>query len=220
MIMRGKFEKILNELNESLLEIGELIVEQFDKSEKVLETKDTELAKLIMEDDDKIDFLKEEIEYKCVRLIATQTPLASDLRKLFTTIKIIQDLERIGDYAVDLAKASMYITENENMDLDILDYFFTVIKEIVREVIEAYINNDKKKAIEIYEKDEAIDKKYYDVFTQIINKMNEGKITNNLAVQTLFVIKYFERTGDHINNICENIMYLKSGEFFKRELNN
>ena len=218
--MREKFGKILDELNESLLEMGKLVTDQFEKSKNVLRSKDTELAKMIIEDDDKIDFLKEEIEYKCVKLIATQTPLASDLRRLFTTIKIIQDLERIGDYAVDLAKVSMYIPENEHIDFKISDYFSDTIKKMITEVVEAYINNDKKKAIEIYESDEAIDKKYYDIFTQIMDKMNSGEITNNIGVQTLFMIKYVERAGDHINNICENIMYLKSGEFFKRRLNN
>ena len=218
--MREKFGKILDELNESLLEMGKLVTDQFEKSKNVLRSKDNELAKMIIEDDDKIDFLKEEIEYKCVKLIATQTPLASDLRRLFTTIKIIQDLERIGDYAVDLAKVSMYIPENEHIDFKISDYFSDTIKKMITEVVEAYINNDKKKAIEIYESDEAIDKKYYDIFTQIMDKMNSGEITNNIGVQTLFMIKYFERAGDHINNICENIMYLKSGEFFKRRLNN
>ena len=218
--MREKFGKILDELNESLLEMGKRVPDQFEKSKNVLRSKYTELAEMIIEDDDKIDFLKEEIEYKCVKLIATQTPLASDLRRLFTTIKIIQDLERIGDYAVDLAKVSMYIPENEHIDFKISDYFSDTIKKMITEVVEAYINNDKKKAIEIYESDEAIDKKYYDIFTQIMDKMNSGEITNNIGVQTLFMIKYFERAGDHINNICENIMYLKSGEFFKRRLNN
>lgn len=217
--MRQKFHKVLDRLNESLFEMGTLVIDQFEKSKNVLKSKDTELAKIIIENDDKIDFIKEEIEYKCVKLIATQTPLASDLRRLFTTIKIIQDLERIGDYAVDLAKVSMYIPENENIDFKISDYFSDIVKKMVKEVIEAYINNDKKRAIEIYDGDEAIDKKYYDVFTQIMDKMNLGEITNTLGVQTLFMIKYFERAGDHINNICENIMYLKSGEFFKRRLN-
>lgn len=216
--MREKFEKILNELNESLSEMGRLVTNQFEKSKNVLRSKDTELAKNIIEDDDKIDILKEEIEYKCLKLIATQTPLASDLRRLFTTIKIIQDLERIGDYAVDLAKVSMYIPDNENIEMNVSEYFFDVIRRTVPEVIEAYINNDKKKAIEIYENDEAIDKKYYEVFSRVMDKMNSGEMTNNLGVQTLFMIKYFERAGDHINNICENIMYLKSGEFFKRRL--
>ncbi len=214
--MRERFEKILNELNESLYEMGKLVTEQFEKSENVLKIKDTELAKNIIEDDDKIDILKEEIEYKCLKLIATQTPLAGDLRRIFTTIKIIQDLERIGDYAVDLAKVSMYMPENENIDLRVSEYFFNMVTKTVPEVIEAYVNNDKKKALEIYESDEAIDKKYYEVFSKVIGKMNSGEMNVNIGVQTLFVIKYFERAGDHINNICENIMYLRSGEFFKR----
>ena len=217
--MRIKFRRVLDELNEALLKLGDLVIEQFEKSEKVLRTKDSELAKLIIENDDNIDFLKEEMEYKCLKLIATQNPLASDLRSLFTTIKIIQDLERIGDYAVDLAKVSMYIPENENIDSEISDYFSSIIKKMVKEVIQAYVDNNKKKAIEIYESDEAIDDEYTKVFSNTMEKMNSGKITNNIAVQTLFVIKYFERAGDHINNICENIMYLKSGEFFKRRLN-
>ncbi|AID44795.1 Phosphate transport system regulatory protein PhoU [Candidatus Arthromitus sp. SFB-mouse-NL] len=217
--MRIKFRGVLDELNEALLKLGDLVIEQFEKSEKVLRTKDSELAKLIIENDDNIDFLKEEMEYKCLKLIATQNPLASDLRRLFTTIKIIQDLERIGDYAVDLAKVSMYIPENENIDSEISDYFSSIIKKMVKEVIQAYVDNNKKKAIEIYESDEAIDDEYTKVFSNTMEKMNSGKITNNIAVQTLFVIKYFERAGDHINNICENIMYLKSGEFFKRRLN-
>ncbi|EIA25295.1 Putative phosphate transporter protein [Candidatus Arthromitus sp. SFB-3] len=219
MVMRIKFRRVLDELNEALLKLGDLVIEQFEKSEKVLRTKDSELAKLIIENDDNIDFLKEEMEYKCLKLIATQNPLASDLRRLFTTIKIIQDLERIGDYAVDLAKVSMYIPENENIDSEISDYFSSIIKKMVKEVIQAYVDNNKKKAIEIYESDEAIDDEYTKVFSNTMEKMNSGKITNNIAVQTLFVIKYFERAGDHINNICENIMYLKSGEFFKRRLN-
>ena len=151
--MRIKFRRVLDELNEALLKLGDLVIEQFEKSEKVLRTKDSELAKLIIENDDNIDFLKEEMEYKCLKLIATQNPLASDLRRLFTTIKIIQDLERIGDYAVDLAKVSMYIPENENIDSEISDYFSSIIKKMVKEVIQAYVDNNKKKAIEIYESD-------------------------------------------------------------------
>lgn len=216
--MREKFEKVLNELNEALLELSNLIDGQYEKAESVLKTKDTELAKTIIEDDDKIDILKEEVEYKCLKLIATQTPLASDLRRLFTTIKVIQDLERIGDYAVDLAKVSMYVPEDEHLDYKISEYFSGVIRKMITEVVEAYINNDKKKAIEIYESDEAIDSKYYDLFTNVMNQMNSGQISNAIGVQTLFMIKFFERAGDHINNICENIMYLKSGEFFKRRL--
>lgn len=216
--MREKFEKVLNELNEALLELSNLIDGQYEKAESVLKTKDTELAKTIIEDDDKIDILKEEVEYKCLKLIATQTPLASDLRRLFTTIKVIQDLERIGDYAVDLAKVSMYVPEDEHLDYKISEYFSGVIRKMITEVVEAYINNDKKKAIEIYESDEAIDSKYYDLFTNVMNQMNNGQISNAIGVQTLFMIKFFERAGDHINNICENIMYLKSGEFFKRRL--
>lgn len=217
--MREKFGRVLDDLNDSLLELGNLVIGQFEKAEKVLRTTDTELAKIIIEDDDKIDFLKEEMEYKCVKLIATQTPLARDLRRLFTTIKVIQDLERIGDYAVDLAKISMYIPENESMDYSISDSFSDLIKTMVKEVVDAYLKNSKKKAIEIYEQDEVIDKKYYEAFNQIMDKMNKGEISNTLAVQTLFMIKYFERAGDHISNICENVMYLKSGEFFKREIN-
>lgn len=218
-MLRQKFNKVLDKLNDSLSEMGILINKQFEKSKNVLRTKDTELAKKIIEDDDNIDFLKEELERKCVKLIATQTPLASDLRRLFTMIKIIQDLERIGDYAVDLAKVSMYVPENEQVDYKIIDSFTDIITKMINEVIEAYINNDRKKAIEIYKSDEAIDDKYSDIFTSIMDKMNTGKISNTLGVQTLFMIKYFERAGDHINNICENIMYLKSGEFFRRRIN-
>lgn len=206
VMLRQKFNKVLDKLNDSLSEMGILINKQFEKSKNVLRTKDTELAKKIIEDDDNIDFLKEELERKCVKLIATQTPLASDLRRLFTMIKIIQDLERIGDYAVDLAKVSMYVPENEQVDYKIIDSFTDIITKMINEVIEAYINNDRKKAIEIYKSDEAIDDKYSDIFTSIMDKMNTGKISNTLGVQTLFMIKYFERAGDHINNICENIM--------------
>lgn len=216
--MREKFRKVLKEINESLLELSNRVVEQFDKAQNVLRSKDTELAKIIIEDDDKIDSIKEEIEYKCLKLIATQNPLASDLRRLFTTIKIIQDLERIGDYAVDLARISMYIPENESIDYKISDYFSDIIKITVKDVVQAYIDNNKKRAIEIYESDDEIDSKYNEVFTSIMSKMNSGEISNNIAVQSLFMIKYFERAGDHINNICENIMYLKSGEFFKRKI--
>ncbi len=216
--MREKFRKVLKEINEFLLELGNRVVEQFDKSQNVLKSKDTELAKIIIEDDDKIDSIKEEIEYKCLKLIATQNPLASDLRRLFTTIKIIQDLERIGDYAVDLAKVSMYIPENENIDHTIIDYFSTVIKDTLKDVVQAYIDNNIKRAVEIYESDDTIDKKYDEVFTLIMENMNSGKMSNNIGVQSLFTIKYFERAGDHINNICENIIYLKSGEFFRRKV--
>lgn len=218
-MLRQRFNKVLDRLNDVLFEMGNLIIKQFEKSKNVLRTKDTELAKSIIEDDDQIDFLKEELERKCVKLIATQTPLASDLRRLFTTIKIIQDLERIGDYAVDLAKISMYIPEDEELDYKIIDSFTNTITKMIGEVVEAYINNDRKKAIEIYESDEAIDDKYSDIFTMVMDKMNSREISNTLGVQTLFMIKYFERAGDHINNICENIMYLKSGEFFKRIIN-
>ena len=209
-------DKELDYLNQMVLKMTDLVEKNMKIAQDFYLTKKSDLEI----NDDLVDKYERLVEETCLDIMIKERPFAKDLRRLTGILTLVEDLERIGDYAVDLAKVSMYIPENEHIDFKISDYFSDTIKKMITEVVEAYINNDKKKAIEIYESDEAIDKKYYDIFTQIMDKMNSGEITNNIGVQTLFMIKYFERAGDHINNICENIMYLKSGEFFKRRLNN
>ncbi|WP_346928447.1 phosphate signaling complex protein PhoU [Clostridium sp.] len=213
---RNSFDLKLQQLHEDLMSMGEAVVKQIEDSINALKEQDKDLAEKVIEKDDVIDNFEEEIEDKCVKLMATEQPLASDLRRIFIATKIITDLERMGDHAVDIAKiAKKLIGENYIKELIDIPKMAKIVEAMIKDSLEVYITRDANRAYEISKMDDEVDKLYKNIFAEMLIIMRNDPTTINQASQFLFVCKFLERMADHATNICEWTVYLERGERLK-----
>lgn len=210
---RGSFDLELAILHNDLLRMGSIVEKQIHSSIEALVNQDEELAYKVISADDMVDNLQKDIEGKCIRLIAKEQPLAKDLRNIFTTIKIVTDLERMADHAVDIAKiAKRLIKEKYIKELIDIPKIATMVQDMIRKAIDAYIEGSVDKAYETCKLDDGVDKLYKEVFTELLEYMRRDSGAITQATQFLFVCKFLERIADHATNICEGTIYLVTGE--------
>lgn len=210
---RTSFDTNLQELNTILLKMGEIVERQISKSIEALVNQDGALAEQVMEDDDTVDMLEKEIEDKCIRLIATQQPLAHDLRNIFTITKIVTDLERMADHAVDIAKITLKLKgEKYIKQLVHIPRMTEIVKRMIKSSLDAHVNKDVDKAYATCKMDDEVDGIYREVFDELLEIMKGDPSTIKQATQFLFISKFLERVADHTTNICEWTIYLVTGE--------
>lgn len=211
---RGSQEVRVKSINRELLTMTSLVEKQIYESMICLKNYDIEMADNIIKHDDEVDKLQKTIEEECIKFIATEQPLATDLRKVFTASKIVTDLERMADHAVDICKITKRIDGNINAfkeSLDILWEMEKKVREMISLSIEAYNNDNADLAYKICERDDEIDAFYKSLFSNLINKIKIDDSLLHKGTQLLFVIKYLERIGDHVTNICEWTIFSKKG---------
>lgn len=213
---RSSFDLKLKLLNQDLLNMVETVEKQIHDSIKALKDKDQTLAEKVINDDDIVDKYEQDIEEKCIRMMATEQPLASDLRRLFITTKIVTDLERMADHAVDIAKIALAIKNEEYIkELVHIPKMAEIVEKMIKGAVEVYVSRNVKLAYEICEMDDEVDNIYDHVFVELLNIMSKDGTTINQASRFLFVCKYLERMGDHATNICEQALYLETGNKLK-----
>lgn len=212
-LTRGYFDAELIKLHNDLLRMGSIVEKQIYSSIEALVNQDTILAEEVIRNDDLADNLQKEIEDKCIKLIAMQQPLAKDLRNIFTTTKIVTDLERMSDHAVDIAKIVKRL-KGEKYIKELVDIpkMAGIVQEMIKQSIDAYVDGDVKKSYDICKMDDEIDAIYKSVFTELLQYMMRDSSIINQATQFLFVCKFLERIADHTTNICEWTIYLVTGE--------
>ncbi len=212
MVRKG-FEASLEELHNDLIRMGSIVEKQIHDCIDALVTQDAEKAEKIMMDDDIVDALEREIEDKAIRLIAMQQPLAIDLRNIFTTTKIVTDLERMADYAVDVAKIALRLKDEKYIkQLIDIPRMAEIVILMIKDSLDAYVAGDVKKAYEVCKRDDEVDEIYKEVFTELLQLMLKNQDTVTQATQFLFICKWLERIADHTTNICEWTIYLITGE--------
>lgn len=213
---RSSFDLKLKLLHQDLLTMAEAVEKQIIESIKALADKDEQLAVKVINGDDIIDKYEKDIEEKCVRMMATEQPLAIDLRRLFITTKIVTDLERMADHAVDIAKIAIAIKDEVYIkELIDIPRMAEIVEKMIKGAVEVYISRNVKLAYEICEMDDEVDSIYDNVFSELINIMSRDGSTINQSSRFLFVCKYLERIGDHATNICEQALYLETGNKLK-----
>ncbi|MTI81368.1 MAG: phosphate signaling complex protein PhoU [Firmicutes bacterium] len=218
MTVRSNFEKSLVEIQQDILRMASLVEESIYNSMLSLNNQDVVLASKVIEGDDIIDGLKDEIEDKCITLIATQQPMAKDLRVVITGIKILVSLERIGDHAVDIARTTMCLADkNLIKPLVSLTHMAKLVQDMVSDGLDAYVQGDVNKARQMCDNDDEVDDIYHQVFRELVKYMKKDPEIVGQATYLLFVSRFLERIGDHATNIGENVIYLVTGE--KEELN-
>lgn len=213
---RNSFDLKLQQLHEDLMAMGEAVAKQIEDSIDALKKQDEVLAEKVIQKDDVIDDFEEDIEDKCIKLMATEQPLASDLRRIFITTKIITDLERMGDHAVDIAKISKkLIGETYIKELIDIPNMAKIVEKMIKDSLEVYITTDISRAHEVSKMDDQVDRLFKSIFDELLVIMRNDQTTINQASQFLFICKFLERMADHATNICEWTIYLECGEKLK-----
>ena len=211
---RNLLDKRMKLLRTELAEMGSLVEKQIYNSIEAFKNKDMELVKQVMENDDKVDELNRKIEEQCLKFMAMESPVATDLRKIFATSKIVTDLERMADYAVDICK----ITKRVELDVlgeecDPIWQMVDVLRKMINKSLEAFVAGDVDAAYEICKMDDEVDILYRGLFNEMLKKMAKDENIINKGAQILFASKYLERVGDHVTNICEWIIFSTKGDY-------
>lgn len=217
MTRRG-FDSELQYLHNDILRMGSIVEKQIHQSIEALVNQDEDLANTVIKNDDLVDNLQKEIESKCIILIAREQPLAIDLRTIFTSTKLVTDLERMADHAVDIAKIAKRL-KNEKFIKELIDIpkMADIVKNMIKESLDAYVEGNVEKAYDVCKMDDEIDGIYRRVFNELLPMMSKDSSIVNQVTQFLFICKYLERVADHVTNICEWTIYLVTGE--QKDLN-
>lgn len=214
--MRSKFEEQLLELNKEMIEMGNKIIASIKSAIEALVSADEEKARTIMEKDEEVDHLQKKIENCCFNLLIQQQPVARDLRTVTAAMKMVTDMERIGDHAADISEISLLLGKESRIGkFGHISKMATETMIMLNHSIEAYVEKDAVKAEQVIAHDDIVDDLFVevkkDVIELILNNPGEGEE----ATDILMIAKYFERIGDHATNIAEWVIYsLKRQEDF------
>lgn len=212
------YEEKMGHLQERLQYMGSLVEESIARSIEALKRQDLKLAQEVIDADDIIDDLEEEIEEKCLEVIATQQPMASDLRRVATLFKMVNDLERMADYATSIAKITLRIADQPLIKpLVDIPRMAILSQKMVKQALDAYVRQDVELAISVGQDDDEVDKLFGQIFRELLTIMMENPKTITQATHLLFVGRWLERISDHATNIAEEVIFLVTGE--KKNLN-
>ncbi|MCR5775381.1 MAG: phosphate signaling complex protein PhoU [Lachnospiraceae bacterium] len=206
--MRNKFEEQLSELNQEMVQMGNKIMESIENAIDALVNKDTEKARSIMENDAEIDQLQKQIEHICFNLLIQQQPVARDLRTVTAAMKMVTDMERIGDHAADISEMTVLMGEKSRADT--FEYIQKMASEtllMLNHSIEAYVEKNADKAKEVIEHDDIVDSLFDATRENAVELILADPSEGEEATDYLMIAKYFERIGDHAGNIAEWVIY-------------
>jgi len=212
------YDEELAALKQMVAQMGGLAEEQLAHAIDAISKRDTKLADIVIAADDQIDSLEHQIEEKAILTIAKRQPMAKDLREIMVTIRMAADLERIGDLAKNTAKRTHAISEQLPRNLvSGLTRMGKLAQEQLKNILDAYAQNDADKAMEVWRADEDIDALYNSIFRELLTYMMEDPRMIGPCTHLLFGSKNMERIGDHTTSIAENIYFLVHGRLIAEE---
>jgi len=218
MRTRTTFDQALSELKQDILRMGFYVEEAISRAVESLAKQDVSLAQSVIDGDVLIDNQETLIEDKCMKLIATQQPLAKDLRRIAAGLMITTDLERMADLACDIAKITRRIADQPLIKpLIDIPRMAEIAQKMVKESLDAYVREDVQLAVSMAKDDDLVDSLHNQVFRELLVYMMENPKIINQATALLFASRHLERIADHATNIGERIVYLVTGE--RKELN-
>ena len=211
--MRSNFDKELNLLNKELIKMGSLVEDRIKGAVEALINRDGNLARNIIERDVDVDNMERDIEAKCLKLILQQQPVAGDLRLISSILKMITDLERIGDHAQDISEVSLiFSSEKYIKELVHIPQMTEAAIYMVKKSIDAFVNRDINLAHEVIDFDDKVDQLFDIIKDELIVLIREDVNTGEQAINFLMISKYLERIGDHAENIAEWVIFSITGE--------
>ncbi len=215
MQTRETFQSGLNNLKESIISLGNLVNESFNRAITAFENNDQQTFIEITENDVKVNQQELAINEKATLLIARQQPVASDLRKIIVAFKVSSDLERVGDLTVDIVKAAKRMNRTEmKIDTSVLLEMASIASEMLTKALEAYANSNVIEAQQIATLDDQVDEKYAKFVKQIFNTVISEQLELEYLTQLAFICRYVERIADYATNIAELIIYEVNGQYF------
>lgn len=208
--MRNKFDEQLHSLDEQLTHMGELCETAIAKATQALKDGSIEQAKIIISEDEEIDQIEKDIERLCLKLLLQQQPVAKDLRRISAALKMITDMERIGDQTADIAEIIISAGMSEAGDVKKIEEMSAGVARMVNDSVTAYVERDLELARKVMEADDNIDGLFDDIRRSIINLIAEGN-RGEQGVDLIMIAKYLERIGDHATNIAEWVEFSITG---------
>jgi phosphate transport system protein len=206
------FEQDLRDLREKLLAMGAKVEAHIADSVRALTDRDTALADRVVESDQEVNRLEVQIDETCRRILALRQPAASDLRLITTALKIVTDLERIGDLAVNIAERVKDLNEAPPLKAYVDTPRLAVLaQQQVKKALDAFVSSDVAKADEVLKEDDHLDALYLKIFNELLGYMMEDSKNIRRATALMFIAKHLERIGDHATNVAEMVIYMVRG---------
>ena len=209
--MREKFNEQLKKLNSMMTEMGRDCGRVITLAREALIDGDTQKAKLVFEVDEDIDHMERDIEALCMKLILRQQPIARDLRQISAALKMITDMERIGDQAADIADIIPHLQDRGAEQCRYITEMSAATQRMVTDAVDAYVEGDVSKAESVIAYDDIVDNYFIDVKNSLSKTISAGNEDGVVAIDFLMIAKYFERIGDHATNIAEWVVYAVTG---------
>ena len=216
--MRSKFDEQLVKLNNHLIEMGGVVEKAITNATKALVEQDATLARKVIASDDEVDSKEKEIEDLCLKILLQQQPVAKDLRLVSSVLKMITDLERIGDHASDISEITLMLAGAPYIKkLEHIPQMADAAMYMVRKSIDAFVRKDEALAHEIIAYDDVVDDLFVVVKDELISLIKENSANGDQAIDLVMIAKYFERIGDHATNIAEWVIFSLTGahEYYK-----
>lgn len=209
---RKVYQEQLRKLNSELIQMGDLCEEAMSLVMKALREKDEEIAAGVHKIENEINQKERDIEAQCMSLLLRQQPVAGDLREISSALRMIADMERIGDQTADIADITKYVTKSH---LDVHPTIFTMgkaVSKMVNESINAYIRRDEKLARQVIDADDQVDNLFQKVKDELVEAVRKNQDSDGYELDMLMIAKYLERIGDHAVNLGEWVIYSIYGE--------
>ena len=206
--MRTRCDEQLKQLNNEMIQMGSLIENAIQNAVRAFFDKDTELAKKIMDNDEVVDQEQKKIENICFQLLIQRQPVARDLRTITAALKMVTDMERIGDHAADISELTVVMADHtEIMNRDDIKKMSAEAVMMLLHAIEAYVERDMDKAKEVIAHDDVVDELFIKVKSELIEAISRNPDCGEYAADLLMINKYLERIGDHATNIAEWVIF-------------
>lgn len=210
----GQFNRELEDIRNKVLTMGGLVEQQIELAIQAFTNNDMEMAELVIKQDNQVDAMEMEVDLECTQILALRQPTAFDLRLLLTVIKIINELEIVGDLAERIAKMAIQLSDSENRNNQYyeLQHMGDLVKEMLHGALDAFARMSIDDITQITGKDENVDREYDSIVRQLITHMMEDPRNITRTLNVLWTVRAMERIGDHACYICEHLVFMIKGE--------
>ena len=215
----SSFDRDLAELNQMVARLGGLAEQQFAAAIDALENRDASSIEAIVSKDAELDQLEKDLNDRAIEVIATRAPMATDLRRILSAVKIAAVLERVGDYAKNIAKRSLVIISDETNRSDTISVgrIADIVQGMLREALDAYATSNADLAMDVWERDQEVDALYTGLNSDLLGVIASGSEEANVSSHFLFIAKNIERIGDHTTAVAEQVYFQVHGEMPSEE---
>jgi phosphate transport system protein len=216
--LSSEFEGELNELRAKLLLMASKVERLITSAIDALVERNTQLAESVIHGDKEVDILEKEVDQHCIGILALRQPAASDLRRITTAMKVVTDLERIGDLCTNIAKAALELNREPQVKLSIdIPNMARAARDMVRRGLDSFVEEDPELAEEVVLADLDLDHLYSQIFRELVAAMHEAPENIGASTRLLFVARHLERIGDHATNIAEQVIFMVKGRDVRHE---